>query len=72
MGVRRIGMLFERVLLRARRCDVPWAVHFPYASYAYEDEFRKGEVNPPPALQTTTQDAEERCCRENQVDNRRR
>jgi phosphatidylglycerol:prolipoprotein diacylglycerol transferase len=33
-------------------CDLPVAVRFPYQSNAYVDQFEKGMIDPPPALQT--------------------
>lgn len=57
-----VGLAFGRVgcfmngCCYGAECDVPWAVQFPYGSYAYEDEFRKGEVNPPAALQAKAED----------------
>jgi phosphatidylglycerol:prolipoprotein diacylglycerol transferase len=69
-----VGLAFGRIgcflngCCYGAECDVPWAVHFPYASYAYEDEFRNGEVNPPAALQGTTQDGERTLLSRKQVD----
>src|SRR4051812_4566061 len=69
-----VGLAFGRVGCFLNGCcyraegDVPWAVHFPYASYAYEDEFRKGEVNPPAALQVQTPDGGRMLLPKKQVD----
>jgi phosphatidylglycerol:prolipoprotein diacylglycerol transferase len=57
-----VGLAFGRVGCFLNGCcygaetNVPWAVHYPYGSYAYEDEYRVGEVNPPAALQAPTPD----------------
>jgi phosphatidylglycerol:prolipoprotein diacylglycerol transferase len=53
-----IGLAFGRVgcfmngCCHGAECNVSWAVHFPYHSNAYLDQYDLGEVNPPPELMT--------------------
>lgn len=49
LGFGRIGC-FLNGCCYGDKCDLPWAVHFPYQSLAYEDEYRKGQVHPPEEL----------------------
>jgi phosphatidylglycerol:prolipoprotein diacylglycerol transferase len=57
-----VGLAFGRVGCFLNGCcygaesNVPWAVQYPYGSYAYEDEYRNGEITPPADLQITTRD----------------
>jgi phosphatidylglycerol---prolipoprotein diacylglyceryl transferase len=59
-----VGLAFGRVGCFLNGCcygaesNVPWAVHFPYGSYAYEDQFHNGEIFPPARLQAVTPDGE--------------
>ncbi len=54
-----VGLAFGRIgcflngCCYGAECNLPWAVTFPYQSYAYQDEDHRGEVTPPPVLQTT-------------------
>jgi phosphatidylglycerol:prolipoprotein diacylglycerol transferase len=59
-----VGLAFGRIgcflngCCYGAECDpnnVPWAVRFPYNSFAYQDQYRAGEVAPPAALTGTTE-----------------
>jgi phosphatidylglycerol:prolipoprotein diacylglycerol transferase len=59
-----VGLAFGRIgcflngCCYGAECDphnVPWAVQFPYNSFAYQDEYRAGEIVPPTALTGTTE-----------------
>jgi phosphatidylglycerol:prolipoprotein diacylglycerol transferase len=49
LGFGRIGCFLNGCCFGAV-CNVPWAVTFPYASYAYEQHFEQEKLTPPPAL----------------------
>src|SRR5437773_602560 len=49
LGFGRIGCFLNGCCYGAQ-CDVPWAVRFPYNSYAYQDEFRHDPDNVRPEL----------------------
>src|SRR5205814_7317056 len=55
LGFGRIGCFLNGCCYGAE-CDLPCAVQFPYNSYAYQDEFRHGELHPPPQLQAELAD----------------
>src|SRR5438552_3357408 len=55
LGFGRIGCFLNGCCYGAE-CDLPWAVQFPYNSYAYQDEFRRGELHPPMQLQAELAD----------------
>lgn len=51
-----VGLAFGRIgcLLNGccwgQTCDMPWAITFPFGSYAYLDEYERNERTPPTAL----------------------
>ncbi len=45
LGLGRIGC-FMNGCCYGERCDLPWAVRFPYDSNAYVEQFEKGEIAP--------------------------
>jgi phosphatidylglycerol---prolipoprotein diacylglyceryl transferase len=51
-----IGLAFGRIgcflngCCYGAECDLPWAVHFPYHSNAYQDQFEHGELRVPGEL----------------------
>lgn len=51
-----IGLAFGRIgcfmngCCYGAACQLPWAVHFPFESNAYVDEFAAGRINPPDQL----------------------
>lgn len=53
-----IGLAFGRIgcflngCCYGAECNVPWAVHFPYHSSAYEDQYKRGELKVPDELLT--------------------
>jgi phosphatidylglycerol:prolipoprotein diacylglycerol transferase len=49
LGFGRIGCFLNGCCYGAE-CDLPWAVRFPYYSWAYQDEYDRGRVTPPTAL----------------------
>jgi phosphatidylglycerol:prolipoprotein diacylglycerol transferase len=55
-----VGLAFGRIGCFANgccygaACDLPWAVHFPYYSNTYVDQFASGKLNPPPELLVET------------------
>ncbi|MGD1276200.1 MAG: prolipoprotein diacylglyceryl transferase [Tepidisphaeraceae bacterium] len=49
LAVGRIGC-FLNGCCYGERCDLPWAVRFPYDSEAYVDQFAKGQITVPPEL----------------------
>jgi phosphatidylglycerol:prolipoprotein diacylglycerol transferase len=55
LGFGRIGC-FLNGCCYGDKCELPWAVHFPYDSLAYEDEYARGDVAPPPELQVRLSD----------------
>src|SRR5438552_15817522 len=55
LGFGRIGC-FLNGCCHGAECDLPWAVRFPYNSYAYQDQFRRGEIHPPAQLQAELAD----------------
>jgi phosphatidylglycerol---prolipoprotein diacylglyceryl transferase len=46
LGFGRIGCFLNGCCYGAE-CGVPWAVHFPYHSNAYQEQFDRGEIHPP-------------------------
>jgi phosphatidylglycerol:prolipoprotein diacylglycerol transferase len=59
LGFGRIGC-FLNGCCHGAECNVPWAVHFPYHSNAYVEEFERHELNVPSELMTTTRDGRAR------------
>jgi len=55
LGLGRIGC-FLNGCCYGERCDLPWAVRFPYDSEAYADQFANRQIMPPPQLLRVTQD----------------
>jgi phosphatidylglycerol:prolipoprotein diacylglycerol transferase len=55
LGFGRIGCFLNGCCYGAR-CEDPWAVTFPYGSYAYEDEYAHGEIHPPDDLKDVNPD----------------
>ncbi len=53
LGFGRIGC-FLNGCCYGDKCDLPWAVQFPYYSPAYEDQFLRGEITPPAPLTVPT------------------
>ena len=51
LGFGRIGCFLNGCCYGAE-CKLPWAVSFPYNSYAYQDEFRHEQIKAPAALMT--------------------
>jgi phosphatidylglycerol---prolipoprotein diacylglyceryl transferase len=49
LGIGRVGCFLNGCCYGAP-CQAPWAVTFPYHSYAYVDGYRQGHVDPPPQL----------------------
>lgn len=49
LGFGRIGC-FLNGCCYGDTCELPWAVHFPYQSIAYEEEFLDGKISPGKAL----------------------
>jgi phosphatidylglycerol---prolipoprotein diacylglyceryl transferase len=49
LGLGRIGCYLNGCCY-GERCDLPWAVRFPYDSNAYVDQFEKRELIPPAPL----------------------
>src|SRR5687768_6069949 len=47
LGFGRIGCFLNGCCYGAQ-CDAPWAVHFPYHSSAYVDQYDRGAINVPP------------------------
>lgn len=51
-----IGLAFGRVgcflngCCYGAQCDLPWAVRFPYQSFAYDEQVQRGQIRPDPAL----------------------
>lgn len=56
-----IGLAFGRIgcflngCCYGDKCELPWAVQFPYHSFAYEEQFQNGEVLPPAQLLVPTE-----------------
>jgi phosphatidylglycerol---prolipoprotein diacylglyceryl transferase len=59
LGFGRIGCFLNGCCYGAE-CDVPWAVHFPYHSNAYLEQYERGELNVPPQLFTRGSDGRTR------------
>ncbi len=55
LGFGRIGCFLNGCCYGAQ-CNTPWAVTFPYNSYAYDDEYAQKEVNPPDDLKEVAPD----------------
>ncbi len=53
LGFGRIGCFLNGCCYGAE-CDLPWAVHFPYHSNAYLDEFNDGALKQPPPPELLT------------------
>jgi len=51
----RIGCFLNGCCFGAE-CNLPWAVEFPYGSYAYDDQVRHREIDPPAELRAQTED----------------
>jgi len=49
LGFGRLGCFLNGCCYGAE-CSVPWAMTFPYHSYAYQEQFEKGEIQPPREL----------------------
>jgi phosphatidylglycerol:prolipoprotein diacylglycerol transferase len=55
-----VGLAFGRIgcflngCCYGAECNAPWAVEFPYYSNAYQEQFDRGEIQPPPALLVPT------------------
>ena len=49
LGFGRIGCFLNGCCYGAK-CELPWAVTFPYESIPYQDQFHRGEVSPPGEL----------------------
>jgi phosphatidylglycerol:prolipoprotein diacylglycerol transferase len=51
-----VGLAFGRIgcflngCCYGAECNLPWAVQFPYDSFAYQDQFRAHQITPPAAL----------------------
>jgi phosphatidylglycerol:prolipoprotein diacylglycerol transferase len=54
LGFGRIGCFLNGCCYGAQ-CDAPWAVHFPYHSNAYVDQYDRGVLNVPRELMATTE-----------------
>lgn len=59
LGFGRIGC-FLNGCCYGDKCDLPWAVHFPYHSLAYEEEFSNGRIEVPTELLVPTTDGRTR------------
>jgi phosphatidylglycerol:prolipoprotein diacylglycerol transferase len=59
LGFGRIGCFLNGCCYGAT-CDAPLAVQFPYQSLAYEEQFDRGQVSPPPQLLVPTSDGSAR------------
>lgn len=55
LGFGRIGC-FLNGCCYGDKCDLPWAVHFPYQSLAYDDQVHHHEIQPPAELLVPTVD----------------
>lgn len=66
LGFGRIGCFLNGCCYGAE-CSVPWAVSYPYGSNAYEDQWRAGTQNPPPALVRETSDGHARLVKRDEV-----
>src|SRR5262245_1049546 len=59
LGFGRIGC-FLNGCCYGDRCDLPWAVTFPYHSFAYEEEVAHGRIGPPDELLVRRPDGKHR------------
>lgn len=55
LGFGRLGCFLNGCCYGAQ-CDLPWAMTFPYHSYAYQEQFEKDEIHPPAELLHVTED----------------
>jgi phosphatidylglycerol:prolipoprotein diacylglycerol transferase len=55
LGFGRLGCFLNGCCYGAE-CTLPWAMTFPYHSYAYQEQFEKNEVMPPDELLYATTD----------------
>lgn len=60
-----VGLAFGRIgcflngCCYGAECQLPWAVQFPYGSYAYVEEVQHGHLQPPPELLVRTREGRE-------------
>lgn len=57
LGFGRVGCFLNGCCYGAS-CDAPWAVHFPYHSSAYEDQYKRGLITVPDELLKTDKDGD--------------
>jgi phosphatidylglycerol:prolipoprotein diacylglycerol transferase len=62
LGFGRIGCLLNGCCYGAE-CSLPFAVRFPYHSFAYQDQFDRGEISPPAELLVETSSGRVRLAR---------
>lgn len=53
LGIGRVGCYLNGCCYGAE-CHLPWAVEFPYGSYAYDDQYAAGQITPPAGLLVPT------------------